>query len=483
MYFAATLKILGILMMMFSLSMVPPIFVALWYHDGALQPFIFSFFITFFTGLCLWASTYSARQELKTRDGFLVVVLFWTVLSFFGSIPFMMDPVHKLSFIDAIFESVSGLTTTGATVLSDLQKLPHSILYYRQQLEFLGGMGIIVLAVAILPMLGVGGMQLCRAETAGPIKNTKLKPRMKETAKALWSIYVGLTVCCAFGYWLAGMDLFDAISESFGTVSTGGFSTHDESLGFYNSQAVNLIAVVFMFLGALNFALHFQFMQNKKLSTYFKDPELRTYVGLLLLAVLITTLTLMLLHTYQDPLEGFLKSLFMVVSMSSTTGAFTMDANDWPTFIPYLMMFIAIVGGCAASTSGGLKMIRLMIVRAQGTRELDRLIHPRAVLPIKLGGHTVPENVIQAIWGFVSVFSTLFAFLILILLALGLDFKTAFGALAACLSNTGTGIGEVAINFVNISYASKWVLVFAMLAGRLEIFTLMVLFMPSYWKR
>ena len=483
MSFAAVLKILGVLLMMFSLSMVPPIFIALWYQDGALEPFLLSFIITFFTGLCLWASTYSCHQELKTRDGFLVVVLFWTVLSFFGAIPFMMDPIHQLSISDAIFESVSGLTTTGATVLSNLQELPKSILYYRQQLEFLGGMGIIVLAVAILPMLGLGGMQLYRAEIAGPIKNTKLRPRMKETAKALWSIYVGLTLCCAFGYWLAGMDLFDAIGESFGTVSTGGFSPHDESLGYYHNDAINLIAVVFMFLGAVNFALHFQFMQQKKLSLYFKDPELRGYCYIILGSVLVTSFTLMLLQNFSAPMDSFFKSLFMVVSMSSTTGAFTMDSNDWPSFIPYLMMFIAIVGGCSASTTGGLKVIRLMIVRAQGVRELNRLIHPRAIWPTKVSGHVLPDSVVQAVWGFISVYAALFALLVLVLIALGFDFKTAFGATAACLSNTGTGIGEVAINFVNIPYASKWVLVVAMLAGRLEIFTLMVLFMPSYWKR
>jgi len=483
MQFAPILRILGMLLMIFSLSMLPPIFVSLYYNDGALGPFMVGFGITLLTGLCIWASTYSSNQELKTQDGFLVVALFWTVLSLFASIPFMLDLGCHLSFVDAYFESVSGLTTTGATVLSDLQRLPRSILYYRQQLEFLGGMGIIVLAIAILPMLGIGGMQLFRAETAGPIKNTKLKPRMKETAKALWSIYVGLTVCCAFAFWLSGMDLFDAITESFGTVSTGGFSTHDESLGYYHSQAVNLIAVFFMFMGAVNFALHFQFMQQKKISLYFKDPEFRVYVMILVTAIAITMLTLMLARPIESDLQDFLNSLFMVVSMSTTTGAFTRDVNDWPTFLPYLMMFMAIVGGCAASTTGGIKIIRVMIIRAQGVRELNRLIHPRAVLRTKLGEHVLAENVIQAVWGFVSVFLTLFIALILVLIALGLDFKTAFGAVAACLSNTGTGIGDVAINFVKIPDSSKWILLFAMLAGRLEIFTLMVLFMPSYWRR
>ncbi len=483
MRFAATFKVLGILLMMFSLSMLPPVAVALWYHEPLMDSFLWSFTITLTTGWILWLFTRSSKQDLKTRDGFLVVVLFWTVLSCFGSIPLMSDPVHTLSLTDAIFESTSGLTTTGATILSHLSLLPRSVLYYRQQLEFLGGMGIIVLAVAILPMLGIGGMQLCRAEIAGPIKNAKLRPRMKETAKALWSIYVGLTIACAFCFWISGMNLFDAITESFGTVSTGGFSTHDSSFEYYHSEAVNLIAIGFMLLGAINFALHFQFMRHRKVALYFKDPELRAYLLILGVVILVTLVTLLFTHSGYDSWHGFINAAFTVVSMSTTTGTLAVNFNQWPTFLPYLMMLMAIVGGCSASTSGGLKVIRLLVVREQSLRELGRLIHPRAVLAIKLGENVLPESILHAVWGFMSVFMALFVLLVLALLAVGLDFETAFSAVAACLSNTGSGLGQVAANFAELPQSCKWILIFAMLAGRLEIFTLLVLFMPSYWKR
>ncbi len=483
MRFASTFKILGALLMMFSLSMLPPIGVELYYHDGTIQPFLMSFLITLLTGGVLTWMTKSTQQELKTRDGFLVVVLFWTVLSLFGSIPFVMDPAHPLAFNNAFFESVSGLTTTGASVLFDLQKLPHSILYYRQQLTFLGGMGIIVLAVAILPMLGVGGMQLCRAETAGPIKNTKLKPRIKETAKALWMIYVGLTLICALAYWVSGMQLFDAIGESFATVSTGGFSMHDNSFAYYHSDVIDVIAIIFMLLGATNFALHFQCFHQRKLSVYPRDPEFRAYLAMLVIVIIVTGSALLMAYPHAPVGHTLLETIFTVVSLSSSTGAVVADFNQWPTFLPYLLMIIAIVGGCAASTAGGLKMIRMMVIREQGMRELRRLIHPRAVLAIKVGEQVISEAVMQAVWGFMSVFLALFSVLFLILLGLGLDFETAFGALSACLSNTGTGIGRVYINFASIPSSCKWVLTFAMLAGRLEIFSLLVLFMPSYWRR
>jgi len=481
MRFITTLKTLGILLMIFSLSMLPPIGVGLWYGDGGIPSFIIGFAATLGAGFLLWGIFRKHSRELRTRDGFLIVVLFWFVLSAFAAIPLAISLYPHISLTDAMFESVSGLTTTGATVLSNLRALPHAVLYYRQQLHLFGGIGIIVLAVAVLPMLGVGGMQLYRAEIAGPIKTSKLTPRITQTAKALWYIYFGLALLCALCYWAAGMSPFDAIGESFSTVSTGGFSVHSSSFAYYHSVAIDIIGIIFMILGATNFGLHFQFLKHRRPSAYFRDPEFRTYLGIIGIATVIIIIALFL-YNYYHVGQTFINTLFTVVSMSSTTGLTTTNFSIWPSFLPFFIMLIAIVGGCSGSTSGGLKVIRCLLLKEQGKRELKRLIHPRAVVAVKLGNQVLPENVIQAIWGFLAIFIALFVFLLLLLLITKLNLVTAFGSLAACLSNTGAGIGGVAANFEPIPNASKWILIFAMLAGRLEIFTLMVLFMPSYWR-
>jgi len=482
MRFFPVAKVLGILLMIFSGSMLPPIAVSLYFKDGSMMSFLASFVITFSCGLLLWLPFRSRHRDLKVRDGFLVVVLFWTVLSAFAAIPMMLIFFPKFTFVNAVFESVSGLTTTGATVLAHLSHLPKALLYYRQQLHLLGGMGIIVLAVAILPMLGVGGMQMYRAETVGPIKTTKLRPRMAETAKALWYIYAGLVVLCALSYWWAGMSLFDAIGESFSTLSTGGFSTHDSSFAYYHSTAIDLIAVFFMLAGATNFALHFNFLRQRRLSVYYKDAELKTYFTLLAIVTVIIFITLVTYHRY-DHGHSIINALFTVVSVATTTGFTTSNFSLWPTFVPYLLMVMALLGGCGASTSGGIKVIRGLLLKEQGKRELKRLVHPQAVISIKIGNTILPEQVIQSIWAFVSVFIALFIVLLMGLLATGLDLKTAFGALASCLANTGASIGSVANNYDHIPGTSKWILIFAMIAGRLEIFTLLVLFTPDYWRR
>ncbi len=480
--FSGVLRVLGILLMIFSISMLPPIFVSFWYHDQAVWSFIVGFFVTLLTGAAIWLPYREHFAELKTRDGFLIVVLFWTVLSSFGAIPLIVDADTHMSFTNALFESVSGLTTTGATVVTHVGKLPHAILYYRQQLHLLGGMGIIVLAVAILPMLGIGGMQLYRAETVGPIKTNKLKPRITETAKALWYIYGGLVLICALLYWLAGMQPFDALGESFSTISTGGFSTHDSSFAFYHSSLIDGIAVIFMLLGATNFGLHFHFIKTRKISTYFRDPEFRFYLIMLGTIIFITLITLLTYHKYHH-VRTLLDTIFSVVSISTTTGLTTTNFSIWPLFLPYLLMFVAIMGGCGASTSGGLKIMRCMLLKEQGRRELKRLVHPQGVFAVKLGDITLSDSVTQAIWGFMAVFIALFIILLLLLLATGLDLTTAFGALAACISNTGAAIGKVANNFDHIPIFSKWILIFAMIAGRLEIFTLLVIFTPDYWRK
>src|SRR3989344_460761 len=331
MRFIATFKVLGILLIIFSFSMLPPVLVDTIYQDGATFPFVTSFVLTLMVGILLWAFCRRPAQELKTRDGFLVVVLFWAVLSVFGAIPFMMDPIHPLTFTDSLFETVSGLTTTGASVLSNLDKLPRAVIYYRQQLHFWGGMGVVVLAVAILPMLGVGGMQLARAEVVGPVKDAKLKPRMRETARLLWSLYLGIMVLCTTAYWIAGLSFFDALCESFSTISTGGFSIHDNSLAYHENVAVNIITIVFMLIGAINFSLHFKFLQEKKLTIYFKDVEFKGYLFFLLGSTLIVCITLLLYNYYEDTSITFLDALFTVVSLSTTTGLTVTDFSQWPT--------------------------------------------------------------------------------------------------------------------------------------------------------
>lgn len=481
MRFIAALKVLSILLMIFSFFMFPPILVGIWYKDGGIPAFILGFGVTFLTGLFLWLLLRKHKHVLRTRDGFLVVVLFWFVLSLFGSIPFDVSLYPNMSLTDAIFESVSGLTTTGATVLTHLQTLPHSILYYRQQLHLLGGIGIIVLAVAILPMLGVGGMQLYRVEIAGPMKTTKLTPRITQTAKALWYIYFGLAILCTVCFWLAGMPLFDAVSESFSAISTGGFSTHDSSFAYYHSAVIDIIAIIFMLLGATNFSLHFTFLSQRRLSIYYKDPEFRAYLKILGAVVLIVLITLIFCHYYHIG-RAFLNTVFTIVSMSTTTGLTTTNFSIWPLFLPFIIIFLALMGGCAGSTSGGLKIVRCLLLKNQGKRELNRLIHPKAIWAIKLGDEAVPEYLMQAVWGFVAFFIALYIILLLALLATGLDFTTAFGALSSCISNTGASIGKVTSDYEHISVVGKWILIFAMLAGRLEIFTILVILMPSYWR-
>ena len=483
MHFRAIFRILGVLLMVFSLSMLPPIGVAWWYRDGTMFAFAAAFLVTVATGCLLWLPCRKYRHEIRVRDGFLVVVLFWTVLSLFGAIPFVIDEFHKISITDAIFESVSGLTTTGTNVFSGIDLLPHAIRYYRQELQFLGGMGIIVLAVAVLPMLGIGGMQLYRAETPGPIKDNKLTPRITETAKTLWYIYLGLTLACIVSYWFAGMPLFDAVGESFSTVATGGFSVHDSSFAYYHSIPIDLIACLFMFLSACNYGLHYAALQRRTLITYWRDAEFRAFAGILFVVFVIITTVLMVDNIYRAPSEAIVNTLFTVISLGTTTGLTTARFDLWPSFIPFLIMFTALIGGCAASTCGGLKVLRVLLLQKQGARELKRLVHPKAVLTIRLGEHVLDEDVVQAIWGFVAMFILLSIILLLMLLATGLDFVTAFGALASCLSNAGASIGGVANSFERLNDFAKWICIFAMFAGRLEIFTLLILFTPTFWRR
>lgn len=473
-------RVLGYLLVMFSLTMVPPLIVALIYQDGGAMPFIAGLLLTVLTGAFLWATARDARGALRLRDSFIVVVAFWAVLSVFGALPFLLYKPLNLSVSAAIFESMSALTTTGATLIVGLDNLPHSILFYRQEMQWLGGMGIIVLAVAILPALGIGGMQLYRAESSGPTKN-KLTPRIAETAKALWFIYMGLTVACAIAYKVAGMNLFDAIGHSFSTVAIGGFSTHDESLGYFNSRSIEMIAVVFMLISGVNFALHFLTLRSRRVSHYLEDTEFVTYCYILITLTIIAGVYLSMTKTAALS-DAFLDGLFHVVSIGTTTGFTTQEYAKWPGFLPVLLLFASFAGGCAGSTGGGMKVIRVLLLFKQGQRELKRMLHPNAVMVVKLGDRPVKERTRDLVWGFFAIYVALLVIMMLLLMAAGLDQESAFSAVVACLNNLGPGLGQVGANYSSLGDFSLAVLSMAMLFGRLEIFTLLVLFTPAFWR-
>jgi len=479
------LRILGILLVVFSTSLLPPIAVSLIYSDGAFVAFFSALVITLLSGALLWGATRNHITEPRTKDGFLIVVLFWTVLGFVGALPFVLGTNPHLSIPDAVFESFSGLTTTGATVLTGIDDLPKAILFYRQQLQWMGGMGIIVLAVAILPMLGIGGMQLYKAETPGPMKDSKLAPRISETAKALWYIYMTLTIACAGAYWLAGMDWFDAITHSFSTIAIGGFSTHDASIGYFDDVWIEIVAMVFMLIAGVNFALHFtawRMMDMRTPMMYFNDPEFKMYITILGTVMVVAKLFLYTNSIYDEPLEALRYAAFQTISIGTTTGFATTNFSEWPGFLPTLLIFVSFIGACAGSTGGGMKVIRFLLLYKQGLREITRLLHPQAIIPVKLGKKATPEPVLTAVWGFFALYVATFTMTLLALMLTGLDQTTAFSAVAACMNNLGPGLGEVASHYGDISDTAKWILVFAMLLGRLEIFTLLVLFTRAFWR-
>lgn len=476
-------RILGILLSLFSLTLLPAAMVSWFYQDGALEAFLTAFAILLSVGILLWLPARNHRKELKIRDGFIVVVMFWIALGLSGALPFFLTESPSMSFTDAVFESMSGLTTTGSTVLTGLDTLPQAVLFYRQFLQWLGGMGIVVLAVAILPLLGVGGMQLYRAETPGPMKDAKLTPRITETAKALWYIYLSLTIACAVAYHWAGMTWFDAIGHSFSTVAIGGFSTHDASFSYFDSGLIEMIAVVFMLISAVNFSLHFLAWRNRSVRHYFADSEVRVFFGIMLLISLITLAYLLITSTVSDTGLAIRQAIFQTVSIGSTAGFATADFANWPGFLPILLLFASYIGGCAFSTAGGMKVIRIMLLFKQGYREVLRLIHPNGVFAIKVNGKALPTKIVGAVWGFFALYVFCFTLMHLILMATGLDVVTSFSAVTACLNNLGPGLGDVSANFGDINTTAKWVLCVAMLLGRLEIFTLLVVLTPAFWRR
>lgn len=481
MHFSVSFRILGILLMLFSSVLVLPLLLAFFEPDDTIPSFVSAIGIIFFSGLLMWFPVRHADHDLRIRDGFLITSLFWTVLGLYGALPFVLTDAIDITPMGAVFESISGLTSSGGTVIVGLDNLPQSILLYRQLLQWLGGIGIIVVAVAILPMLGVGGMQLYKAETPGPSKDHKLTPRITETAKALFSVYLAITVCCALSYYAVGMSAFDAIAHSFSTVSLGGFSTHDASLGYFQSDPVLVVATVFMFVSSLNFGLHFIAWRRKSVLIYKKDSETRFYVSAVLTCMLLTVIALIVWNIHGHA-ESVLHGVFQVLSIITTTGFTTENLAAWPIALPIMAIFFSCMGGCVGSTTGGIKAMRVMLIFKQGLRELRQLVHPQAVIPLKVGGRRVEATVVSAVWSFFAVYTSAYIVLLLLLMLTGLDFTTAFSAVAATLNNLGMGIAGVSAGFGGVSEWGKAVLCFAMLLGRLEIFTLLVLFTPAFWR-
>lgn len=475
-------KVLGMFLMAFSIILLFPIIVALIYGEDTTQPFFLAFAFTFSIGVLLWLPYSRLPNDLRNRDGFIITVLFWVVLGATGSLPLMLvDDVH-LSFSDALFESISGITTTGATVITGLDHLPKSILFYRQLLHFLGGIGIVVIAVAVMPLLGVGGMQLYKAENIGPSKESKVTPRIADTAKALFIIYIILNATCALAFWAAGMNFFDALTHSFSTISTGGFSNYDASLGYFHSRSIMVICIFFMIISAMSFGLHYFGWLKLTLTHYWRNPEARFYLLALLGASGLVSAFLFVSGTH-DGLDSIFQGTFQVVSITTSTGFTTDNFSSWPSFVPYFLLVMSFLGGCVGSTAGGVKAGRMLIMTKQVLREVGRLIHPNGVFSLKTGTWAIPTRVTDAVWAFFGIYLAVYYLIVLLLMATGLDYVTAWSATAATINNMGPGLGDVSIHFGNLNTLAKWILSMSMILGRLEIFTVLVLFSPMFWRR
>ncbi|OOF55325.1 potassium transporter [Rodentibacter genomosp. 2] len=486
MHILSIIRIIGILVMCFSCAMLIPAFVALIYGDGGGKAFMQAFALSLTVGTLLWWPCHHHKQELRSRDGFLIVVAFWFVLGGLATLPLLLLDTLHLTVASAVFEAFSGLTTTGATVMTGLDSLPKALLFYRQLLQWLGGMGIIVLAIAIIPLLGIGGMQLYRAEMSGPMKEQKIRPRIAETAKILWIIYFSLTISCTLAYWLAGMDPFDALTHSFSTVSIGGFSTHDASIGHFNSPLINGITILFLLISACNFGLHFRAFSTTGhenfIKIYLRDPEFRFFISTQMILVAICILVMWNHSYFSFSWQDFEQVLFHATSISTTTGYTTLDFTVWPSFVPVLLILASFMGGCAGSVGGGLRVARVLLLYLQGKRELKRVVHPNLVYPIKWGKTVLDERVIGSIWAFFSAYLLVFVVCLLGVIACGVEPFDAFNAVLACLNNLGVALGSVSRNMMEIPDSAKWILTVAMVCGRLEIFTLLALFTPAFWK-
>ena len=480
MNYKSILNLIGILLAIFSFAFIPPLIVTFIYEESLSEIFLYSFLFLISLGGLMWFISRQKDLPLNISDGFIITTMFWVVLACAGSIPFYF---FGFSFNDAIFESVSGITTTGATLIVGLDDLPKSLLLYRQLLQWIGGMGLIILAVAVMPALGIGGSQLYKMELPGSHGNQKLTPKITDSAKALWKIYFGLTLACALLYILSGMDLFDAIAHSLSTVAGGGFSTHDKSIGFFDSGLIEAVCIIFMLLSAASFAVHYAAIFGGKPLRYFYDSEFRFFLTVVMSIILITLIFHTISNSYEDISLTFRASIFHTVSIVTTSGFTTENFSLWPSFLPYLLLVGAFMGACSQSVGGGIKTWRVLIMLNQAYKEILSIIHPNAVLSTKIGNKVIDSKIAEKVWGFFSIYVFIFMFLLMAMLGTGLNFESAFSAIGACLNNLGPGLGDVASNYKSVSEVGKIILCLAMILGRLEIFTLLVLFTPAFWRR
>lgn len=478
------LNVIGLVVLLFAFTMLAPLATSFYYHDAASHAYHEAILITFATGLVLWFATRSMRSELKTRDGYLLVVLVWAVLPAFATLPLLIY-MPNLSFTNAYFETMSGLTTTGATVLTGLDQLPPSINLWRHLLNWIGGMGIIVLAVAILPLLGVGGRQLYKAETPGPMKDSKLTPRIAQTAKSLWLVYAGITGACILALKAAGMRWFDAVCHAFSAMSLGGFSTHDASIGYFNSPKIEAVLIFFMLIAAMNFATHFLALRGRSMRAYLHDPEVPAMLAL----IGASCIGIAFYIWYHDIYASYWTALryvsFNLVSIATDCGFANTDYGKWPVFAPLWMLLLSCVSASSGSTGGGIKMIRALLMLKHGKRQLEKQIHSTALLPVKINQSVVNNQIVFAVQAFAMFYVMSLVLLSLILVASGMDFISAFTAIVACINNAGPGLSLVgpASTYAILTDFQTWVCTFTMLLGRLEIFTLLVLFTPAYWRK
>ncbi len=475
---------LGMMLIVFSAAYILPILTSLIYNDGTLLNFALAMAMTLVSGCLMWLLTRRHKGELSIRHGYLLVVTMWTAMPAFATLPLLLV-MPELSFTDAYFETMSGMTTTGATVLTGLDHLPPAINIWRHELQWLGGLGVIVLAVAILPLLGVGGRQLFKAETPGAMKGAALTPRIADTARNLWVVYVLITLACIASLKLAGMSWFDAVCHAFSATGLGGFSTYDASIGYFNSPLIEFVLMVFMLLAVVNFATHFLAWRGRSLRVYWRDAEAVASVSLIVASCFGIALFLWWQNVYPGFWTALRHASFNMVSIGASSGYASEDYSQWPIFAPVWMLFIGCIAASSGSTGGGIKMIRTLILFKQAGREFLKLLHPAAVNPMKIGGHVVSNHIVFAVLGFIFLYFMSVVTLTFILLISGLDFTTAFSAVLACLNNFGPGLGQVGpgSNYAGLTDFQTWVCTWAMLLGRLEIFTVLILFTPGFWRR
>lgn len=478
------LHIIGALTMCIGLSMLLPLGFSVYYADSGVMPFSWSIIITLFCGAVLYFSFQGSNSGtgLNHREGMAIVALGWVMAGLFGSLPFYLGGVFSTP-VDCIFESFSGFSTTGASVMTEIESVAKGFLFWRSLTHWLGGMGIIVLSLAILPFLGVGGMQLYKAEVPGPIPD-KLKPRIKDTAIALWKVYVLFTVVETVLLMFGGMDLFDSLCQTFGTLATGGFSTKNSSVAYFQSAYIDYVITFFMLVAGINFSLHYQMLRGRPLALW-RDPEFRFFAKVTFAIIIIITASLYLSETYHSISDSFRYASFQVASIMSTTGYATADYETWPALTQGLLLLCMFLGGCAGSTSGGMKHLRIMLLIKQSYQELFRMIHPRSVSRVKLGKTVVQPEVLNGILGFSVLWLGLFVVCAFIVAATGVDVVSSFAASLACIGNIGPGIGSVGPteNYSHIPELGKWTLIFCMLLGRLEIYTVVVLCVPEFWRK